>query len=146
MLVNNRWVRASGTLQEKPISIQYREDWTLARDSGKYPLCVQIAWHAQSLDDSTGFPAVAEQARIVAFTEHLQTRLEPDETSVVAMMITHDGINQWIIYSSDLEKLKTGLDSVPTDEGLYPIEVVADPDEEWQTFIQVHERIDTTEA
>jgi hypothetical protein len=123
MLVNNRWVRASGNLQDKPISIQFREDWTN--------------------DDSTGFPATEEQARIIAFTEQLQARLEPDENSVVAMMITHDGINQWIIYSKDLDVLKAGLETIPTDNGLYPIEVVADEDAEWSTFIQVHERINS---
>lgn len=142
MLINNRWVRASGSLQDKPISIQFREDWPLARDHGDYTLCVQIAWHAESLDDSTGFPAAAEQARIVAFTEQLQARLEPEEGSFVVMMITHSGINQWIIYTRDLETLRAGLDSMPVEEGLYPIEVVADEDPEWQTFQQVHERID----
>lgn len=146
MLVNNRWVRASGSLQDKPISIQFREDWAMAKDSGECDICVQIAWHASSMDDSTGFPAMDEQARIVMFTEQLQARLEPDEKSVVAMMITHDGINQWIIYTRDLEALKAGLDSIPTDEGLYPIEVVADEDPQWETFIQVHERIKETEG
>ncbi|MEK9766310.1 MAG: DUF695 domain-containing protein, partial [Thalassolituus sp.] len=80
-------------------------------------------------------------ARIVAFTEQLQARLEPEEDSVVVMMITHDGINQWIIYSRDLDQLKAGLETIPTDSGLYPIEIVADEDPAWNTFIQVHERI-----
>ncbi|MEK9713060.1 MAG: DUF695 domain-containing protein [Thalassolituus sp.] len=141
MLVNNRWVRAGGSLQEKPISIQFREDWGLAKDSGLYSICVQIAWHASSRDESTGYPATEEQARIVAFTEQLQARLEPEEDSVVVMMITHDGINQWIIYSRDLDQLKAGLETIPTDSGLYPIEIVADEDPAWNTFIQVHERI-----
>ncbi|CUS42842.1 hypothetical protein MGWOODY_Tha2918 [hydrothermal vent metagenome] len=141
MLVNNRWVRASGSLQDKPISIQFREDWQLAMNSEKYSICVQIAWHASSIDDSTGFPGIAEQARIVEFTELLQTRLELGETAILAMMITHDGINQWIIYSSDLEQLQAGLDTIPTNNGLYPIEVVADDDPEWNTFTQVYQRI-----
>lgn len=142
MLINNRWVRASGSLQDKPISIQFRDDWQLARDHGDYTLCVQIAWHAESIDDSTGFPGAAEQARIVAFTEQLQARLEPGEGSFVVMMITHSGINQWIIYTRDLDTLRAGLDSMPVSDGLYPIEVVADEDPGWQTFQQVHERID----
>ena len=146
MLVNNRWVRAGGSLKEKPISIQFREDWQMAKDSGLYGLCVQIAWNAESRDESSGFPATEEQARIVAFTEQLQARLEPEEDSVVAMMITHDGINQWIIYTRDLEQLKTGLDAIPTDNGLYPSEVVADEDPDWETFIQVHGRITSEEA
>jgi len=142
MLVNNRWVRTSGELNAKPISIQYREDWGLAQDSGDYPICVQIAWHAESQDESTGFPGLAEQHNILAFHEVLQQRLEPQENAVVAMMITHDAINQWIIYCRDLDSLKGALDDIPTDQGLYPIEVVADEDADWATFRQVFEAIE----
>ena len=141
MLLNNRWVRAGGSLREKPISIQFREDWQSAMDSGLYGVCVQIAWNAESRDDSSGFPSTDEQARILAFTEQLQLVLEKQADSVVAMMITHDGINQWIIYTRDLDVLKKHLDEVPTTNGLYPIEVVADEDKAWDTFVQVHNRI-----
>ena len=141
MLVNNRWVRASGDLNGKPISIQYREDWSLAQESERYPVCVQIAWHADSLDESTGFPSDEEQNQILAFHQALQDKLEPSENAVVAMMITHDAINQWIIYCEDLDVMKDALDQIPTDQGLYPIEVVADDDAEWQTFSKVHEVI-----
>ncbi len=146
MLINNRWVRASGSLQDKPISIQFREDWQLAKDHGDYTLCVQIAWHAESLDDSTGFPSAAEQVRIVSFTDQLQALLEPEEGSFVVMMITHSGVNQWIIYTRDLDTLRSGLDSMPVTDGLYPIEVVADEDPQWNTFVQVHSRIDPVNA
>lgn len=141
MLLNNRWVRAGGSLREKPISIQFREDWQSAKGSGLYGVCVQIAWNAESRDDSSGFPSTDEQERILAFTEQLQLVLEKQADSVVAMMITHDGINQWIIYTRDLDVLKKHLDEVPTTNGLYPIEVVADEDKGWDTFVQVHDRI-----
>lgn len=141
MLVNNRWIRASGDLNGKPISIQYREDWALAVEADKYAICVQIAWHADTQDESTGFPAAEEQQQIMTFHQSLQDVLEPDENAIVSMMITHDAINQWIIYCSDLDSLKTSLDSIPTDTGLYPIEVVADDDPEWKIFCQVHDVI-----
>jgi hypothetical protein len=141
MLANNRWVRATGSLNDKPISIQYREDWELARQSESYPLCVQIAWNAGSVDDSTGFPGLAEQSKILTFGEHLQQHLEPAENALVTMVITHDGVCQWIIYCKDIELLKEGLDRIPTGEGLYPIEVVADEDPLWQTFTQVYQAI-----
>lgn len=141
MLVNNRWVRASGDLNEKPISIQYREDWQLAADAGSFPVCVQIAWHAESHDDSTGYPALDEQDDILTFHQALQDKLEPQENAVVAMMITHDSINQWIIYCKELGSLQTALDDIPTEQGLFPIEVVADEDLNWETFKQVYQVI-----
>ena len=141
MLANNRWVRATGTLRDKPISIHYREDWQSARDSGQLPVCVQIAWNAESIDDNTGFPGLQEQSRILVFNEHLQTHLETGDNAVVTMMLTNNGTNQWVIYCRDLELLQQGLDAIPTTDGLYPIEIVADEDPEWSTFVQVFEVI-----
>ncbi|ASP39381.1 hypothetical protein CHH28_12175 [Bacterioplanes sanyensis] len=141
MLVNNLWVRASGDLNGVPISIQFRKEWEAARDAGNYPQCVQIAWNASTRDDSSGFPGASEQAQILLFHEALQAALEPQENAVVVMMITHSGINQWIIYCNDLEQLQQDLDTVPTEKGLYPIEVVADEDTGWNTFTQVHSAI-----
>lgn len=141
MLANNRWVRASGTLHDKPISIQYREDWQLARDAGDYPLCVQIAWNAETTDDSTGYPALNEQSAILTFSEHLQRQVEEGENALILMVITHAGVNQWIIYTRDLERFKVALERIPTKDRLYPIEVVADEDPQWQTFTQVYQVI-----
>ena len=57
------------------------------------------------------------------------------------MMLTNNGTNQWVIYCRDLELLQQGLDAIPTTDGLYPIEIVADEDPEWSTFVQVFEVI-----
>lgn len=141
MLVNNRWIRASGELNDKPISIQYREDWQQAAAYDVLNICVQIAWQAESRDESTGFPSDAEQLRILAFSEQLQQVLEADENAVVAMVIAHDGVNQWIIYCKDLQPLKDGLDKIPASDAGYPLEVVADEDPHWQIFQQVYDAI-----
>ncbi len=141
MLVNNRWVRSTGDLQQKPISIQYREDWAIAKDSGDYSICVQVAWYAHGVDDSSGFPSADEQAQILVFHERLQAELERDEDAIVTMVIAHSGVNQWIIYASDVALVEAALNRIPTEQGLYPIEVVADEDGDWKTFTQVFQAI-----
>lgn len=141
MLLNNRWIRASGELHDKPITIQYRDGWELMKESEKYPVCVQIAWNAESADDSNGFPGQGEQQRIMAFHDQLQSQLEQDEKAVVCMMITHSGVNQWVVYSQSVEHAEDGLNQIPTEDGLFPIEVVADEDPDWQTFTQVYQAI-----
>ena len=45
MKLDNRWVKADGSLNEMPISIHSREDWQETADSGRFPICIQIAWH-----------------------------------------------------------------------------------------------------
>ena len=117
MLANNQWIRSAGTLNEKPISIQYRQDWQLAKEAG-------------------------EQTDILVFNEFLQSNVEAKENALVLMVISHSGINQWVVYARDLERFKQDLERIPTREGGYPIEVVADMDEDWQTFTQVYQAIE----
>ncbi|MFY9178213.1 MAG: DUF695 domain-containing protein [Venatoribacter sp.] len=140
MLANNRWVRSSGTLQDKPISIQHREDWQLAFEAGDYHHCVQIAWSTASADDSTGFASMAEQMDILAFGEMLQKAIEPNENALIVMVLAHSGVNQWVIYLRDLEQFKQDLDNIDTAL-TFPIEVVADEDANWSTFHQIYAMI-----
>lgn len=142
MLANNQWVRSSGTLHEKPISIQYRQDWQLAKEAGEYPICIQIAWNSASINDSTGYPSEAEQGDILVFNELLQNNIEAKENALVLMVISHAGVNQWVVYARDLETFKQDLKRIPAREGGYPIEVVADQDEDWCIFTQVHQAIE----
>lgn len=141
MLANNQWVRSSGTLQGKPISIQHRADWQLAKDVAEYAICVQLAWHAQSVDEHTGFPSLAEQGDILIFSERLQQAIETNENALIVMVLAHDGINQWVIYTRDLEQLKAAIEGIPDQSDSYPIEVVADSDPDWQTFSQIYQVI-----
>ncbi len=141
MLANNRWVRSSGTFQDKPISIQHREDWQLAKEAGDYAICAQIAWNAQSIDDSTGFPALAEQSDILTFSQQLQQAIEKNENALMLMVLTYDGVHQWVIYLRDLAQFKAAVEAIPDRDEGYPIEVVADKDPAWQTFTQIYQMI-----
>lgn len=139
-MADNRWVRSSGSLNEQPISIQHREEWEALKATQEYGVCVQIAWNARSLDEETGFPSLGEQIEILALGEQLQ-QLENSKNSVLTMIITHGGVNQWVIYVKDLELFKTELASIAEPTEGYPIELVADEDAKWNTFTQVYQRI-----
>ena len=142
MLLNNRWVNADGTLNELPIVIRYRENWQSVAERGDLNTCIQIAWNASSRDDSTAYPSQQEMEQIEVFHHQLQSNVEQDDTSVVAMVITHDGVNQWVIYSKDAEQFSHNLDGLSSPAGGYPIEVVADEDPEWDTFKKVNKAIE----
>lgn len=141
MQINNRWVNASGDLDEKPITIHYREQWQTAQEQHTLPICIQIAWNANSRDESTSFPSKDEQETILAFGEQLQAHMEGNDNAVLVMMIMHDGVCQWVLYCADLEQAQKDLDSVPTENGLYPIDVVSDEDPNWDIFTKVHQAI-----
>ena len=141
MKLDNRWVTADGTLNELPITIYSREDWQETADSGRFPICIQIAWHAEQRDEINAFPSKQEMLKIDVFHHQLQSLLEADGHAIVAMVITHDGVNQWVIYCDDIEIVKAGLDDFSSPEQEFPIEVVADEDAKWDTFKKVHQAI-----
>jgi hypothetical protein len=141
MKLDNRWVKADGSLNEMPISIHSREDWQETADSGRFPICIQIAWHAETRDESNAFPSQKEMQQIELFHHQLQAQLEIDGHTVIAMVITHDGVNQWVIYTDDIEQLKSDLNKLVAPEQGFPIEIVADEDPDWQTFKKVYQAI-----
>lgn len=142
MKLDNRWVKADGSLNELPISIHSREDWKTTADSGGFPICVQIAWHADNRDERNAFPSQQEMKLIELFHHQLQAQLEMEGHTIIAMVITHDGVNQWVIYTQDIEQLKSDLNSLIAPEQGFPIEIVADEDPDWQTFKKVYQAIE----
>lgn len=134
---NNRWIRAAGELNEQPISIQYREQWEAAQQTQDYSICVQIAWTANRLDESTGFASTEEQLNMLAFGEQLLT-LEAQNNAFLAMILTHGATQQWVLYVKNLEAFRQQLAQLPEPEEGYPLEMVADADAGWETFLQVY--------
>lgn len=141
MAFSNHWALADGTLNDKPIEIRYRDQILNEQESGEYGQCVQIAWNAESSDPVTGFPSVEEMNQIDAFNQRLMEVVEADEHGILVMVLTSQGINQWILYCRDLEQTQQDLNRIPTDQGLYPIEVVAEEDSAWETFTQLRDAI-----
>jgi len=141
MAFSNHWALADGTLHDKPIEIRYRDHILNEQESGLYGHCVQIAWNAESSDPVTGFPSIEEMNQIDAFNQRLMEVVEADEHGILVMVLTSQGVNQWILYCRDLEQTQQDLNRIPTDQGLYPIEVVAEEDSSWETFTQLRDAI-----
>lgn len=139
MKLDNRWVIADGTLNDLPITIHSREDWQATADSGLFPICVQIAWHASARDESNGYPIAQEMQQIEMFHHQLQLQFEKQGHTIIAMVITHDGVNQWVVYSDDLEHIKSDLNQLIAPQNGFPIEIVADEDPNWETFKKVYQ-------
>ncbi len=141
MKLDNRWVTADGTLNELPITIYSREDWQVLADKGCFPICIQIAWNAEQRDESNAYPSKQDMLKIDVFHHQIQGQIEADGHAVVAMVITHDGVNQWVIYCDDIEIVKAGLNKLSAPDEGFPIEIVADEDAQWETFKKVHQAI-----
>lgn len=143
MAFSNRWVLADGTLNDQPITIRYRDEVDEQLKSGIYGNCIQISWEAESVDSETGYPSATELDKIDAFNKKLMEAIEPLQHGIVVMVLMAQGVNQWIIYVRDNDEIQKDLNTIPTDTGLYPIEVVSDEDGEWAIFTELRDAIKT---
>ena len=131
---SNCWITADGTLHDQPITIRYRDEVQTELESGKYAQCIQISWSAEQVDPETAYPTADELERIDAFNQKLMAAIEPKAHGLLVMVVMHQGVNQWVLYAADNEEIQQDLNSIPTDAGLYPIEVVTEEDVEWKIF------------
>ncbi len=143
MAFSTRWVLADGTLNEQPITIRYRESIQSELDSAQYQQCIQIAWQAAEQDPITGYPSSDELEKIDVFNQKLMDAVEAGEHGLLVMVLMCEGINQWIIYAKDNDQIQKALNTIPTDTGLYPIEVTSDVDPQWEIFTQLRDAIKT---
>lgn len=143
MAYSNRWVLADGTLNDQPITIRYRDEIQAEIESGAYGQCIQISWEAEEVDPGTGYPSENELLKIDAFNQKLMAAIEPSEHGLVVMVLMAQGINQWIIYVRDNDEIQKDLNTIPTDKGLYPIEVVSEEDADWNIFTELRGAIKT---
>jgi hypothetical protein len=143
MAFSNRWVLADGTLNDQPITIRYRNEVQAQLDSGEYGQCIQISWEAEDVDTETGYPSAAELEKIDAFNIKLMEAIEPTEHGIVVMVLMAHGVNQWIIYVRSNEEIQMDLNTIPTDKGLYPIDVVSEEDASWNNFTELRDAIKT---
>ncbi|MGR6874260.1 DUF695 domain-containing protein [Pseudomonas sp. HK3] len=143
MAFSTRWVLADGTLNDEPITIRYRDELENEQASGEFNQCVQISWSAADVDAVTGYPSDKELLLIDDFNQKLMSAIEDDGHALVVMVIMCQGINQWILYAKDTTQLQSDLNTIPTDTGLYPIEIVAEEDASWDIFTQLRDAIKT---
>ena len=138
---SNRWVLADGTLNDQPITIRYRDKVQEEFESGQYAHCIQISWSAQETDPKTGYPSSEELEKIDVFNQKLMAALEKEQHGLLVMVLMCDGVNQWILYCKDIDQVQKDLNTIPTDTGLYPIEVTSDEDEKWDIFTELRDAI-----
>lgn len=141
MVFSNRWILADGTLNDEPITIRYRDELEDELASGEFGQCVQISWSAEDIDPLTGYPSDKELLLIDDFNKKLMTAIEDQSHALVVMVIMCQGINQWVLYAKDTTQLQVDLNTIPTDTGLYPIEIVAEEDANWDIFTQLRDAI-----
>lgn len=127
------------------------EDWTLAQGKAgghntivralarvplieqrkARPVLVSITW-AYDGEATAGMPSRGVYDRIEGFEQVLFAALDAEDFATEAAAITGNGARQWRFYTADAEDFIARFTAALAGETVYPIELEAIDDPEWQ--------------
>lgn len=125
----DRWAVGQGENEGKPLIVRFRPEMRVIEDVTGYPELFLVNWNYSP--DSEGLPSDEETEALDEFEDVMLTSLERDCHTVLTCVVTNDGSRQWVFYSSGIDEAVERINALPQKKTPYPIELMADEDEEW---------------
>jgi Family of unknown function (DUF695) len=130
------WTVADGYLDCKPLLLRFRTGVDAIAGHPDLGARLRIVWEYEQANDS-GMPSSAELTQINECEDLLSEALEKDNHAILAYTLTCDGLRQWIFYTSDVGESAHCINHALPHDPPCPIEISADPDEDWSEYHQV---------
>lgn len=101
MTEEHSWSVAEGEANGIPIFVRLRDDVQDQAKSGRYRSFLRVVWQYEP-EDEYGLPRDEELDEMSDFEEVLEATVEAADEAVMALVLTHSGVRQWLFYTSDL--------------------------------------------
>lgn len=131
----NTWGVLQGDYEEKPISIRYREGLIEAQGHFDYPFQIGVA--LPLLSPTPEGLTTSEEAEVLYLVEDaLQLTLEQNEECVFALVITTDGMREFVFYASKWkpEFFEHKVREINTQHTAHALQFMMQEDKDWSTF------------
>ena len=125
------WTLAQGKAGDNMTIVRALARVPLAEQRAARPVLVTITWSYDG-EASAGMPSRALYDRMEGFEEVLFAALDESDWATEAAAITGNGARQWRFYTADAEDFIARFTAALAGETIYPIELEAVDDPEWQ--------------
>ena len=127
---NDLWTVLEGEYDGHPLIVRYRQ---LASDFDRasYPYRLNLFWQ-MATPDPNGLPSGREAGFLELFEERLFQALDPDDHSIVSVILTCNGKREFVLHTRDPELFLQELTQMPHEEEPYPIEIHCYEDADWE--------------
>jgi hypothetical protein len=132
---SSTWVLAKAERSGRPLLIRFRQ-FPNGLPEATYPKRISIFW-TMSDPDVTGLPTDDEFDRLATFKDRLIAALEHDEHSILTLVLSHNGENEFIFYTADVAGFFERLTSISRLEEHYPTSTRQAADPDWSYFLSV---------
>ncbi len=131
-VTRDQWAVAEGEDTDRPLVVRFRSELRQVEDVSGYPQLLLVNWSYEG--DEQGMPKDEDLNGIDDFEDMLTDALEKDFHSALVCVITNEGSRQWVFYTSNVDEAAVRINALPQQATPYPIELLADDDEEWIYF------------
>ena len=132
---SSTWVLAKAERSSRPLLIRFRQ-FPNGLPSATYPKRISLFW-TLSDPDVTGLPTDDEFDRLATFEDRLIAALEHDQHSILTVVLSHNGENEFVIYTADVAGFIERLASIPREAERYPTTIRQSEDPSWSYFLTV---------
>ena len=128
---NDTWTIAEGELGGRQLLIRFRPNLAEFDGRANFPMKLTARW-TYGDDGDSGMPNVEQSDAMQVLEDALVAELEIDNTAILAFIYTTQGMREWHMYFSDLEKLQNAINRATVDMPGLPLEMEADEDPDWE--------------
>jgi hypothetical protein len=126
------WTVAEGHTGEYPFQVRFR---TMRADFPRsdFPKRLNIFWSMSEADDN-GYATAAELRKLHTFEDRLVKAVEFDGFSILSVVLTGRSEREFVFYTPDPQEFVQRLTQMPQEEEIYPVEIHANDDEDWEYY------------
>jgi Family of unknown function (DUF695) len=117
----------------RKIIFRYAEQFSPTFERKSQPIRIIIVWRYHS---ESGQPVSDEHRRMNEMEDALESALDPNGFTTLALVSTGEDLREWIYYSKSEDEFMARLNFAFTEAPRYPIEIHIAADPNWDTYEQ----------
>lgn len=127
------WSVAEGTHEGKAVATRFNVALRPIAGREEFPDRLGIIAPLREANDR-GFPNRGEIRQLDAIEELIEKRLGGGNESLLAGVVTSDGVREFVVYTSNLDAAKTKADAVTREITTHQLQVIVRNDPQWRVY------------
>ena len=127
------WMVAEGRHDGKQVVTRFNVALRPIAGRDEFPDRLGIIAPVRTPDDR-GFPNRAEIKQLDAIEELIDKRMSGNNESLIAGVVTSNGLREFVVYTSNVESAKKKADAIVNEVTTHQLQVIVRNDPQWRVY------------
>lgn len=127
------WAVAQGRHEGKPVATRFNVALRPIAGRDEFPDRIGIIAPLRNANDR-GFPNRAEIRQLDAIEELIDKRMGGGNESLIAGVVTSNGLREFVVYTSNLEAARAKADAVVQEVTTHELQIIVRSDPQWRVY------------